>query len=157
MIPDFHATVLHLLGLDHERLTFRHAGRDFRLTDVHGRVVCEIISRAGFASRSIPGFVDAVQMAVASQKESSIGNRRRCAKCSLKLAGCQLFEFATGLEYGRLAIPVAEVNPPADLDGRGVVISAEPLSPDFLAGQSINAGGDTTIIDDKYLLADEEW
>ena len=44
MIPDFHATVLHLLGLDHERLTFRHAGRDFRLTDVHGRVVCEIIS-----------------------------------------------------------------------------------------------------------------
>ena len=43
-IPDFHATVLHLLGLDHERLTFRHAGRDFRLTDVHGRVVREIIS-----------------------------------------------------------------------------------------------------------------
>ena len=38
-IPDFHATVLHLLGLDHTRLTFRHAGRDFRLTDVSGRVV----------------------------------------------------------------------------------------------------------------------
>jgi hypothetical protein len=36
---DLHATILHLLGLDHERLTFRHAGRDFRLTDVHGRVV----------------------------------------------------------------------------------------------------------------------
>jgi hypothetical protein len=35
---DLHATVLHLLGLDHERLTYRHAGRDFRLTDVAGRV-----------------------------------------------------------------------------------------------------------------------
>jgi uncharacterized protein (DUF1501 family) len=41
---DLHATMLHLLGLDHERLTFRHAGRDFRLTDVHGRVVQEVIS-----------------------------------------------------------------------------------------------------------------
>lgn len=36
---DLHASVLHLLGLDHERLTYRHAGRDFRLTDVHGEVV----------------------------------------------------------------------------------------------------------------------
>jgi hypothetical protein len=42
-IHDFHATILHLLGLDHERLTYRHAGRDFRLTDVAGRVVREII------------------------------------------------------------------------------------------------------------------
>lgn len=41
---DLHATMLHLLGLDHERLTFRHAGRDFRLTDVSGRVVQEIIA-----------------------------------------------------------------------------------------------------------------
>ena len=41
---DLHATMLHLLGIDHERLTYRHAGRDFRLTDVHGRVVREIIS-----------------------------------------------------------------------------------------------------------------
>jgi hypothetical protein len=41
---DLHATVLHLLGLDHEKLTFRHAGRDFRLTDVHGRVVREILT-----------------------------------------------------------------------------------------------------------------
>ena len=41
---DLNATMLHLLGIDHERLTFRHAGRDFRLTDVHGRVVQEIIS-----------------------------------------------------------------------------------------------------------------
>jgi hypothetical protein len=43
-IPDFHATILHLLGLDHTRLTYRHAGRDFRLTDVRGEVVRKIIS-----------------------------------------------------------------------------------------------------------------
>ncbi len=41
---DLHATILHLLGLDHERLTFRYAGRPFRLTDVEGRVVEEILS-----------------------------------------------------------------------------------------------------------------
>jgi hypothetical protein len=40
---DLHATILHLLGIDHERLTFRTSGRDFRLTDVHGRVVREIV------------------------------------------------------------------------------------------------------------------
>ena len=38
-VDDLQATILHLLGFDHERLTFRHAGRDFRLTDVHGSVV----------------------------------------------------------------------------------------------------------------------
>ena len=43
-VHDLHATVLHLLGIDHERLTYRYAGRDFRLTDVHGRVVREIIA-----------------------------------------------------------------------------------------------------------------
>jgi len=43
-VYDLHATVLHLLGIDHERLTFRHAGRDLRLTDVHGRVVREILA-----------------------------------------------------------------------------------------------------------------
>lgn len=43
-IHDLHATMLHLLGLDHERLTFRVAGRDFRLTDVHGRVVKELLA-----------------------------------------------------------------------------------------------------------------
>ncbi len=42
-IHDWHATILSLLGFDHERLTFNYAGRDFRLTDVHGRVVNEII------------------------------------------------------------------------------------------------------------------
>ncbi|HMF20326.1 MAG TPA: DUF1501 domain-containing protein [Gemmataceae bacterium] len=42
-IHDWHATILHLLGLDHERLTYRHAGRDMRLTDVRGNVVREIV------------------------------------------------------------------------------------------------------------------
>ena len=41
---DLQATILHLLGIDHERLTYRFKGRDFRLTDVSGRVVEEIIS-----------------------------------------------------------------------------------------------------------------
>jgi hypothetical protein len=43
-IHDWHATILHLLGMDHEKLTFRHAGRDFRLTDVHGEVAKAIIA-----------------------------------------------------------------------------------------------------------------
>lgn len=43
-VHDLHATILHLLGFDHERLTFRNAGRDFRLTDVHGHVVKELIA-----------------------------------------------------------------------------------------------------------------
>ncbi|MCA9091801.1 MAG: DUF1501 domain-containing protein, partial [Planctomycetaceae bacterium] len=43
-IHDLHATMLHLLGLDHLRLTYRHAGRDFRLTDVAGHVVKGIIA-----------------------------------------------------------------------------------------------------------------
>jgi uncharacterized protein DUF1501 len=42
-VHDLHATILHLLGIDHERLTYRHAGRDFRLTDVYGQVVMSII------------------------------------------------------------------------------------------------------------------
>jgi hypothetical protein len=43
-VHDLHATILHLLGLDHERLTYRHSGRDFRLTDVSGTVVREVIA-----------------------------------------------------------------------------------------------------------------
>jgi hypothetical protein len=43
-VHDLHATILHLLGFDHERFTYRYAGRDFRLTDVHGRVVREILA-----------------------------------------------------------------------------------------------------------------
>ncbi|XAM01407.1 DUF1501 domain-containing protein [Phycisphaeraceae bacterium D3-23] len=42
-VHDFQATLLHLLGINHERLTYRHQGRDFRLTDVHGRVVHELL------------------------------------------------------------------------------------------------------------------
>ena len=43
-VHDLHATILHLLGFDHERLTYRYAGRDFRLTDVHGRVIRPIVA-----------------------------------------------------------------------------------------------------------------
>jgi uncharacterized protein (DUF1501 family) len=43
-VHDLHATILHLLGFDHERFTYRYAGRDFRLTDVHGRVVRDVIA-----------------------------------------------------------------------------------------------------------------
>ena len=41
---DLHATLLHQLGLDHTKLTYRYAGRDFRLTDIHGEVVHDILS-----------------------------------------------------------------------------------------------------------------
>ena len=43
-VHDFQATVLHLLGIDHERLTFKHQGRRFRLTDVHGHVVHDLLA-----------------------------------------------------------------------------------------------------------------
>jgi hypothetical protein len=43
-VHDLHATVLHLMGIDHERLTYRYSGRDFRLTDVHGVVVKEVMA-----------------------------------------------------------------------------------------------------------------
>ena len=43
-VHDLNATILHLLGLDHEKLTYRHSGRDFRLTDVSGRVVHDLIA-----------------------------------------------------------------------------------------------------------------
>mgnify|MGYP002640708599 CR=1 FL=1 len=42
-VHDLHATLLHLLGIDHEKLTYRYQGRDFRLTDLYGRVVQDII------------------------------------------------------------------------------------------------------------------
>ena len=41
---DWHATLLHLLGLDHEKLTFKYSGREFRLTDVHGEVITDIFA-----------------------------------------------------------------------------------------------------------------
>jgi hypothetical protein len=43
-VHDFQATLLHLLGVDHERLTFKHQGRRYRLTDVHGRVMKDILA-----------------------------------------------------------------------------------------------------------------
>ncbi len=43
-VHDLHATILHLMGLDHERLTYRYSGRDYRLTDVHGRVVRDVLA-----------------------------------------------------------------------------------------------------------------
>ena len=43
-VHDLHATMLHLLGIDHERLTYRHQGRRFRLTDVHGKLVRPILA-----------------------------------------------------------------------------------------------------------------
>ena len=43
-VHDLHATILHLLGFDHEKLTYHYSGRDFRLTDVHGNVVHDIVA-----------------------------------------------------------------------------------------------------------------
>jgi hypothetical protein len=43
-VHDFNATIMHLLGIDHERLTFRYQGRSFRLTDVHGKVVNAVLA-----------------------------------------------------------------------------------------------------------------
>ena len=43
-VHDFHATMLHLLGIDHEKFTYRYQGRDFRLTDVHGKILKDIIT-----------------------------------------------------------------------------------------------------------------
>jgi hypothetical protein len=43
-VHDIHATILHLLGLDHKRLTFRFQGRDFRLTDVHGELLTKLLA-----------------------------------------------------------------------------------------------------------------
>ena len=43
-IHDLHATILHLLGIDHERLTFKYQGRRFRLTDVHGNIVEDVLA-----------------------------------------------------------------------------------------------------------------
>jgi len=43
-VHDLHATILHLLGMNHEQLTFRYSGRDFRLTDVYGNVIHDLIA-----------------------------------------------------------------------------------------------------------------
>jgi hypothetical protein len=43
-VHDYHATILHLMGIDHTRLTYRYAGRDFRLTDVRGQVLRAVLA-----------------------------------------------------------------------------------------------------------------
>jgi len=43
-VHDLHATILHLMGLDHTKLTYRYSGRDYRLTDVHGEVVSDLFA-----------------------------------------------------------------------------------------------------------------
>ena len=43
-VHDLHATMLKLMGFDHKKLTYRYAGRDFRLTDVHGRIIDDVIA-----------------------------------------------------------------------------------------------------------------
>ena len=43
-VHDLHATILHLLGFNHEKFTYRYAGRDFRLTDVHGHVIRDVLA-----------------------------------------------------------------------------------------------------------------
>ena len=43
-VHDLHATILHLMGLDHEKLTYRYSGRDFRLTDVAGEVIQDVLT-----------------------------------------------------------------------------------------------------------------
>ncbi len=43
-VHDFHATILHLIRFDHTKLTYRHAGRDYRLTDVFGKVVKDVLA-----------------------------------------------------------------------------------------------------------------
>ena len=43
-VHDLHATILHLMGIDHEKLTYRYSGRDFRLTDVYGKVVRDLLA-----------------------------------------------------------------------------------------------------------------
>ncbi len=43
-VHDLNATILHLLGIDHRKLTYRYQGRDFRLTDIHGHVICDILA-----------------------------------------------------------------------------------------------------------------
>lgn len=43
-VNDLHATILHILGIDHEKLTYRHNGRDFRLTDVGGTVIRDVLA-----------------------------------------------------------------------------------------------------------------
>ena len=83
-VHDFQATLLHLLGIDHERLTFRFQGRDFRLTDVHGQVVSGLLAW-NFLS--------------ASSLRTSLSRRHT----PWELAGGELVRFDCELVAGRLS------------------------------------------------------
>ena len=70
-VHDFHATILHCLGFDHTRLTYRHAGRDFRLTDVHGNVVkipVDLKFESGQTARRAP--MKCITMAITARTRS---------------------------------------------------------------------------------------
>ena len=76
---DLHATMLHLLGIDHEKLTYRFQGRDFRLTDVHGKAVgetdrvalCYRLRSASQLSTSVSGDVAAPEDATTRKRRPS--------------------------------------------------------------------------------------
>ena len=70
-VHDLHATILHLMGIDHERLTFRYSGRDFRLTDVHGEIVTGLLALTAFC---VPVFVGWCR---AQRRPTSHGRRKR--------------------------------------------------------------------------------
>ena len=84
-VHDLHATILHLLGFDHEKLTYRYAGRDFRLTDVHGKVV-QGVDRVGAArgaslcphQRAYPRRVGPCQRVFAGKRAEFPNVGRRC-------------------------------------------------------------------------------
>jgi hypothetical protein len=68
-VHDFNATMLHCLGIDHTRLTFSHQGRDYRLTDVHGRVVAGILDEV--ARQGAPGLQRTSHSSIADRKRST--------------------------------------------------------------------------------------
>ena len=90
-VHDLHATILHLMGLDHERLTFRYSGRDFRLTDVHGHVATEIL-------RMIP--TKPVTRGVRRHADAIRAGHRYCDGVSRRS-----FLKVGGLAMGGLALP----------------------------------------------------
>ena len=57
-VHDLHATILHLMGLDHEKLTYRYSGRDYRLTDVHGQVVLDLFARKALVYPYYPQLIN---------------------------------------------------------------------------------------------------
>ena len=68
-VNDFHATILHLLGFDHEQLTYRYGGRDFRLTDVAGQVIAPILTQPRKLLFLFPEFFDRLQSLLGPWRE----------------------------------------------------------------------------------------